>query len=916
MTQVLPAALVAPTKPGLTVGYLIRANSGTVSTAFTTSGVSEQGTSTGYYRVNNGISAPDDGGLLEWYVNNAGAAGTFLSAVAIDPAPNQADQAAGIRAAVGLASANLDGQLSGISNKTTNLPASFPAVDGSGRVTVGTNTDKTGYSLTQAFPTNFSSLAITASTGQVTVGTNTDKTGYSLANSQTFSTTGSVGSVTGAVGSVTNPVTAGTVSDKTGYSLGSSQTFNLTGNITGNLSGSVGSVTGAVGSVTNPVTAGTVSDKTGYSLTQAFPTNFSSLAITASTGQVTVGTNADKTGYSLANSQTFSTTGAVGSVTNPVTAGTVSDKTGYSLGSSQTFNLTGNITGNLSGSVGSVTGAVTVGTLSNNVITANSINAGAITNAKFAAGAIDAAAIATDAITAAKIATDAITDAKIAASAVTEIQSGLASQASVNALPTPATIADAVWDEALSGHLTAGSTGKKLADASTLTVGDIPAGLTAQQVWEYATRALTGTQATNLAAIPSIPTNPLLTNDARLNNLDATISSRSTLTAAQIRTELATELARLDVAVSTRLAAANYTTPPTTAQIATAVEAALLNDADGQALLAAIQAAVQALFDQQADIPVATLVSLIAAQITADHGSGSYTTANLSAVALEATAQAIKAKTDNLPSDPADQSELVTLINTRLAAANYTAPDNTGIAAIKAKTDNLPSDPADQSELVALINTKASQTSVDAIPTTPLLAANYTAPDNTGIAAIKAKTDNLPSDPADQSELVTLINTKASQTSVDALPSAATIADAVWDESLSGHLTAGSTGAKLNLASTLTVGDIPAGLTAAQVWSYATRELTGSQATNLAAIPNIPTNPLLAANYTAPNNAGIASTKGLVEAFTLGRFKIDYAASTATQYNPDGTVRKVFLLQDDQGNPATDPQTAVDRVPQ
>ena len=174
MTQVLPAALVAPTKPGLTVGYLIRANSGTVSTAFTTSGVSEQGTSTGYYRVNNGISAPDDGGLLEWYVNNAGAAGTFLSAVAIDPAPNQADQAAGIRAAVGLASANLDSQLGNINSKTTNLPASFPTVDGSGRVTVGTNADKTG---------------------------------YSLASSQTFSTTGAVGSVTGAVNSVTNPVT-------------------------------------------------------------------------------------------------------------------------------------------------------------------------------------------------------------------------------------------------------------------------------------------------------------------------------------------------------------------------------------------------------------------------------------------------------------------------------------------------------------------------------------------------------------------------------------------------------------------------------------------------------------------------------------------------------------------------------------
>lgn len=52
----------------------------------------------------------------------------------------------------------------------------------SGLVTVGTNNDKTGYSLTQTFPTNFSSLAITVG-GAVTVGTNNDKTGYSLTQS-------------------------------------------------------------------------------------------------------------------------------------------------------------------------------------------------------------------------------------------------------------------------------------------------------------------------------------------------------------------------------------------------------------------------------------------------------------------------------------------------------------------------------------------------------------------------------------------------------------------------------------------------------------------------------------------------------------------------------------------------------------
>jgi len=40
--------------------------------------------------------------------------------------------------------------------------------------------------------------------------------------------------------------------------------------------------------------------------------------------------------------------------------------------------------------------------------------------------------------------------------------------------------------------------------------------------------------AASQTSVNSIPTNPLLTNDARLGNLDATISSRSTLTAAQV----------------------------------------------------------------------------------------------------------------------------------------------------------------------------------------------------------------------------------------------------------------------------------------------------------------------------------------------------------------------------------------------
>lgn len=67
-------------------------------------------------------------------------------------------------------------------------------------------------------------------------------------------------------------------------------------------------------------------------------------------------------------------------------------------------------------------------------------------------------------------------------------------------------------------------------------------------------------------------------------------------------------------------------------------------------------------------------------------------------------------------------------ISTRLAASSYTAPDNTGIAAIQAKTDNLPSDPADQSILVGLI---------DDLPTNAELATALGTSDDATLAAVE-----------------------------------------------------------------------------------------------------------------------------------------------------------------------------------
>jgi hypothetical protein len=148
--------------------------------------------------------------------------------------------------------------LTALPNANAGALGGLPTGNASGQVAVATNNDKTGYSLSQAFPANFASLAITATTGLVSVGTNNDKTGYSL--SQAFPANFSALAIT----PTTGLVSVGTNNDKSNYTLSTSQTFSTTG--------SVGSVTGSVNSVSTGVTVTTNNDKTGYSLATAPPT--------------------------------------------------------------------------------------------------------------------------------------------------------------------------------------------------------------------------------------------------------------------------------------------------------------------------------------------------------------------------------------------------------------------------------------------------------------------------------------------------------------------------------------------------------------------------------------------------------------------------------------------------------------------
>jgi hypothetical protein len=353
-----------------------------------------------------------------------------------------------------------------------------------------------------------------------------------------------------------------------GTNAATTVTTSFTTTFTGNLTGSVASVTGAVGSVTagvtlaDGVTHGGTTAKLRLGSTNSTPALYatnsggdavqfestggngrglelvghgSGSALYAAAGtsgghgfeiRVTAGAGnavfayADgecvwiESGTSVGLEITAAAQGLfINSASNAIHAETSANTdTVYLVRNGGTGNILGNITGNLSGSVGSVTGAVgsvtgAVGSVTGNVSgnvagSVGSVATGGLTAASFAAGAIDAAAIAADAIGASELAADAVAE-----------------------------IADAVWEEVLSGHTAVdGGAADVLASA--------PA-----DVWAVATRTLTAGTNINGSTFTAIPWNA---------SWDA-----------EVQSEVADAL--------TAVGLTSYTTPPTAAENADAL---------------------------------------------------------------------------------------------------------------------------------------------------------------------------------------------------------------------------------------------------------------------------------------------------------------------------------------------------------
>lgn len=327
-----------------------------------------------------------------------------------------------------------------------------------GGVTVTTNNDKTGYSLTVTPPTAGAIADAVWDEDIVAAHGTADTAGRILKD---LSLTGG-GELTAqdVWEYATRTLTSGTGGGATAEEVWEYATRTLTAGATaseiadavwdearaghvaaGSFGEGVASVTGAVGSVTAGVTVTTNNDKTGYSLTVSPPT------AGAVADAVWDEARADHTGAGSFGQGAASVIGAVGSVTAGVTVTTNNDKSGYSL----------------------TVSPPTAGVIADAVW--DEARSGHTTAGTFGQG----------------VASVAGAVGSVTAGVTVTTNSDKTGYSLATAPPTVNEIVDGVWDEIItSGHVVSGSAAEVL-NAVNAGSGSI----TAEDVWEYANRSLT-----------------------------------------------------------------------------------------------------------------------------------------------------------------------------------------------------------------------------------------------------------------------------------------------------------------------------------------------------------------------------------------------------------------------------------------
>ena len=415
---------------------------------------------------------------------------------------------------------------------------------------------------------------------------------------------------------------------------------------------------------------------------------------------------------------------------------------------------------------------------------------------------------------------------------------------------------------------------------------------TSVSIFDEAVVQFSATDRSNVIAIKAVtdvlPTNPVLTTDARLNNLDATISSRSTFAGGAVASVTGSvgsvvglTASNLDAAISSRAAAA------------TAVNSADLTPGRA-ALLDNLNATVSSR---------STFSGGAVASVTGSVGS----VVGLDATKLDASV------TSRLASTDARLNNLDATISSRSTYAGGAVASVTGtVGSVTGLNPAL---------LDVAISTRST---LGGVAQTGDSFARLGAPTLASISADIAKVD------AD------VLGGSA--------PSAATIASAVWNEALAGHTTAGTSGKQLSdVALDGTVAKAATALSTA-TWTAprassldnldatvssrstfaggAVASVTGSVGAVTGLDPSrldvavssrsVPGDGLSAGQNTVLNS--IKTDTARVRAISEGRWKLDAAAKQLILYDTDGvTVIRRFSTVDRNGNPSVN--EVFERIP-
>ncbi|OLE52112.1 MAG: hypothetical protein AUG51_19335 [Acidobacteria bacterium 13_1_20CM_3_53_8] len=332
----------------------------------------------------------------------------------------------------------------------------------------------------------------------------------------------------------------------------------------------------------------------------------------------------------------------------------------------------------------------------------------------------------------------------------------------------------AIWDALTSALTTAGSIGKRLTDSIDATISS-RSSHTAADVWAVGTRTLTAfsfavdLSSSALGAIWDRLTSAITTagsigrlikdnldaavssrasaadytsaRAAKLDNLDAMISSRSSHTPANVRAEMdanSTKLQNLDATVSSRSShsAADVWVSPTRTlssfgTLVADIWAAVVDSSGVATLLSRLTAARATKLDNL-DAAITTRSAHTPGDVRAEMDANS-----LDLDAIIAYVDELEARLTATRAGLLDNLSLVDVaLSSRLAMADYVAPDNARIASAEASLVTL---------LARLSATRA--TLLDSLPlldvavSTRLASNLYTAPDNETLLAAKATLD-------------------------------------------------------------------------------------------------------------------------------------------------------------------------------